>query len=136
MPRILHWLLTENENVQKDQIFWVHTYDLLQTKGRRVQSMVEIGSEMLICIRYKQINKQTKQKRKNPFYLYIYDIVTASNFILRLLLIFNMTTADRTNCFQYTGKCPADWHLYGHEELRQYTYCHKCCSKGHGLQKL
>jgi len=72
VPRILHWLLTENENVQKDQIFWVHTYDLLQTKGRRVQSMVEIGSEMLICIRYKQINKQTKQKRKNPFYLYIY----------------------------------------------------------------
>jgi len=50
-------------------------------------------------------------------------------FVLQLLLVLNTTALDRTNCFRYTGTCPADCHLYGHGELRQYTYCDKYCSK-------
>jgi hypothetical protein len=34
-------------------------YGLFQTKGRCVQSLVHIGSEMWVCIRYKQTNKHT-----------------------------------------------------------------------------
>ena len=46
MPRILHWLLTEK--VEKGQIFWVHTYltTSSRARGTRVQSLVQIGSEM------------------------------------------------------------------------------------------
>ena len=49
VPRILHWLLTERaEKVEKGQILWVHTYPTTSSRrrGRHVQSLVEIGSEI------------------------------------------------------------------------------------------
>jgi hypothetical protein len=60
--RIRHWLLTEDEeNVENGQILWAHTYATVSSKprGRRVQCLVPIGSEMWIYIRYKQTNIQT-----------------------------------------------------------------------------
>jgi hypothetical protein len=61
VPGFLHWLL--REEVEKGQILWVHTYPTASSrpKRRRVQSLVEIGSEMWICIRY----KQTKTNKKH-----------------------------------------------------------------------
>ena len=80
VPRILHWLLTEE--VEKDQILWVHTYHKTSSRrrGRRVQSLVEIGSEMWICIRYrKDGNKLTnKQKRTKNHFIFIYKILSVS----------------------------------------------------------
>jgi hypothetical protein len=51
----------------KGEIMWAHTYPTVSSRprGRYVQSLVPIGSEMWICIRYKQTNKQTN------FHLYI-----------------------------------------------------------------
>jgi len=42
----------------RGQILWVHTYPTVSSRprGRCVQSLVQIGSEMWIFIRYKQIN--------------------------------------------------------------------------------
>ena len=44
----------------KSQKFWVHTYPTVSSgpKGRCVQSLVKIGSEIWICITYKQTNFQ------------------------------------------------------------------------------
>jgi len=56
--------------------------------------------------------------------------------MLELLLVWNRTAVDCANCFRYTGTYPTDCHLYGHEELRQYTYCNKYCSKRHRLRRL
>ena len=70
VPRLLHWILTEEvEKIEKCQILWVHTYHTTSSrrKGRRVQSLVEIGSEMWICI-----NKETdKNEQKTISSLYI-----------------------------------------------------------------
>jgi hypothetical protein len=45
----------------KVEILWVHTYPTNPSspRGRRVQSLVQIGSEMRICISSMQTNKQT-----------------------------------------------------------------------------
>jgi hypothetical protein len=52
----------------KGEILWAHTYPTVSSRprGRRVQSLVPIGSEMWICIRYKQIYIQT--------FIFIYEI--------------------------------------------------------------
>jgi len=44
----------------KGQEIWVHTYPTVcsRPRGRCLKSLVYIGSEMWICIRYKQTNKQ------------------------------------------------------------------------------
>jgi hypothetical protein len=41
---------------RRGQDFWAHTYPTVSSRprGSRVQSLVQIGSEMWICIRYKQ----------------------------------------------------------------------------------
>jgi hypothetical protein len=65
VPRILHSLPMKIEKVEKGQTFSDHTVSS-RRRGRSVQSMVQIGSEMWICIRY----KQTKTNKK-PFQLYI-----------------------------------------------------------------
>jgi hypothetical protein len=46
VPRILYWLLTEK--IEKGQILWFHTCPTtsFRPRGRRVQSLVQIGSEM------------------------------------------------------------------------------------------
>jgi len=80
VPKILHWLVTEE--VEKGQILWVHTYHTTscRRRGRRVRSSVEIGSEMWICIRYTQTNKE--KGAKNHF-IFIYkttgDHVASTN---------------------------------------------------------
>ena len=42
----------------KGEVLWVHTYPTVSSRprGRCVQSLVPISSEMWICIRYKQTN--------------------------------------------------------------------------------
>jgi hypothetical protein len=42
---------------RRSQEFWTHTYPTVSSRprGSRVQSLVSIGSEMWICIRYKHI---------------------------------------------------------------------------------
>jgi len=52
--------LAPDRRGRKDQILWVHTHPTVSSRprGRCVQSMVQIGLEMWICIRYKQTNKQ------------------------------------------------------------------------------
>jgi hypothetical protein len=80
MPRTLHWLLTEDMGkVKKGQILLVHTYRTTSSRlrGRRVQSSVEIGSEMWICVRYKK--GRNKQTNKNHFF-FIYKIVNLNPF--------------------------------------------------------
>ena len=74
VPRILHSILTEEgENVEKGQILWVHAYRKTSSRrrGRRVQSSVEVGSEMWICIRYKQTNKN-EQKTISALYIRLF----------------------------------------------------------------
>jgi len=47
----------------KVEILWVHTYPTTSSRprGRRVQSLVQIGSEMWICISSIKTNKQTNK---------------------------------------------------------------------------
>jgi len=54
----------------KGEILWAHTYPTVSSRprGRCVQSLVPISSEMWICIRYKQTYKQTF------IFIYIYKI--------------------------------------------------------------
>jgi len=56
---------------RKGQTFTGHTYPRVSSRPRErcVQSLVQIGSEMWICIRYKLTNKQTN------FELYIYKMI-------------------------------------------------------------
>jgi len=51
----------EGQKGRKGQTFSDHTYPTVSSRprGRCVQSLVQIGSEMWICIGYKQTNKQT-----------------------------------------------------------------------------
>jgi len=62
------------EEVEKGQILWVHTYPTTSSRrrGRRVQISVEIGSEMWICIRYKETNKNEQKPISS---LYIKDTI-------------------------------------------------------------
>jgi len=39
----------------------------------------------------------------------------AQNFILQLSVIWYTTVLDHTNCFRYTGMCPAHSPLFGHK---------------------
>jgi len=71
VPRILHSLPTmEVKKVEKGQTFSDHTYPTVSSRrrGRCVQSLVQIDSEMWICIRYKQTNKN-KQKFISALYI-------------------------------------------------------------------
>jgi len=64
VPRIRHTLPTRKvKKVEKVKHLWtIHTLRSLPDQGGRcVQSLVQIGSEMWICIRYKQTNKQTNK---------------------------------------------------------------------------
>jgi len=56
----------------KVEILWVHTYRTTSSRprGRRVQSLVQIGSEMWICVSsYKQTNKHSTLYIRYPEYL-------------------------------------------------------------------
>jgi len=67
VPRILHPLPTKKvKKVEKCQTFSDHTYPRVSSRprGRCVQSLVQIGSEMWIRIRYKQTNKQTNKNEQ------------------------------------------------------------------------
>jgi hypothetical protein len=60
VPRILHSLPTRKvKKVENGQTFSDHKYPTVSSRrrGRYVQSLVQIGSEMWTCIRYKQTNK-------------------------------------------------------------------------------
>jgi hypothetical protein len=62
VPRILHSLPTKKvKKVEKGQTFSDHIYPTVSSRWRRrcVQSLVQIGSEMWIRIRYKQTNKHS-----------------------------------------------------------------------------
>jgi hypothetical protein len=64
VPRILHSFPTKKvKNVEKIQTFSDHSYTTVSSRPRErcVQSLVQIGSEMLICIRYKQTNKNEQK---------------------------------------------------------------------------
>jgi len=80
VPRILYSLPTKKvKKVEKGQTFSDHIYTMVSSRrrGRCVQSLVQIGSEMLICIRYKLTNKPIKTNKK-PFQLYVYVSVMSS----------------------------------------------------------
>ena len=73
-PRIQYSLpMKKVKKVEKGQKFSDHTYPTVSSKrrGRCVESVVQTGSEMLICIRYKLTNKQTKTIKKTISPLYI-----------------------------------------------------------------
>jgi len=64
VPRILYSLPTKKvKKVEKSQTFSDHTYPTVSSRrrGRCVQSLVQIGSEIWICIRYKQTNKHEQK---------------------------------------------------------------------------
>ena len=74
VPRILHSLPTKKvKKVEKGQTFSDHTYPTVSSRrrGRCVQSLVQIGSEMWICIRYKQTNKN-EQKTISALYIRLF----------------------------------------------------------------
>jgi hypothetical protein len=56
----------------KGEILWAHTYPTVSSRprGRCLQSLVPIGSEMWICIRYKQTYKHSSLY---ILYIYIYE---------------------------------------------------------------
>jgi len=65
VPRILYSLPKKKvKKVEKGQTFSDHTYPTVSSRrrGRCVQSLVQIGSDMWICIRYKRTNKQKMNK--------------------------------------------------------------------------
>jgi len=66
-PGIGTRLRQKDQKGRKGQEIWVHIYPTVSSRpmGRCLQSMVQISSEIRICIRYKQTNKQTN------FQLYI-----------------------------------------------------------------
>jgi len=60
VPMILQWPPTKKEpKGRRGQEFWVHTYPTVSSRprARRVQSLVQIGSEMWICISSIQTKK-------------------------------------------------------------------------------
>jgi hypothetical protein len=63
--RILHWVLVERTKSSNIVCLYI-PFDHPGKRGRRVQCVFQIGSDMWICIRY----KQTKANEK-PFQLYI-----------------------------------------------------------------
>jgi len=72
VPKILHSLPTnEVRKVGKGQTFSDHRYPTVSSGRRRrcVQSLVQIGLEIWICIWYKQRNKQ---KRTQNHFSFIY----------------------------------------------------------------
>jgi hypothetical protein len=87
----------EGQKVKKGQTFLDHTYPAVffRRKGRCVQSLVQIGSEIWIFIRYKLTNKQNR--RKNHF-----------NFIhkiqVKTLLDDISFKIYEKNSYQYIGK--------------------------------
>ena len=70
----------EGQKVRQGQIFSEHIYPAVSSRprGRCVQSLVLIGSEMWICIRYKLTNKQTFSS--------IYKILFGAEFLSYSLL--------------------------------------------------
>jgi len=65
LPRIRYPLPDEEgQKGRKGQIFSDHAYSTVSSRprGRCVQSLVQIGLEMWICIRLKQTNKQTNKQ--------------------------------------------------------------------------
>jgi len=70
----------------KGEILWAHTYPMVSSRpqGRCVQSLVPIGSEMWICIRYKQTYKQTN------IHLYIYKMFVTSIVTVKILNSLNI----------------------------------------------
>jgi hypothetical protein len=60
-PRLCARSPENNGKGKKGQTLWVHIYTTVSSRprGRRVQSLVQIGSEMWICIRYKHTHTHT-----------------------------------------------------------------------------
>jgi hypothetical protein len=89
VPMILQWpLKKKGPKGRRGQESRAHTYPTVSSRprGRRVQSFVPIGSEMWICIRYKQTNKQTYIQTYLHSSLYIrycecYTIRVCPNFV-------------------------------------------------------
>jgi hypothetical protein len=64
VPRVLYSIPTKKvKKVVKGQTFSDHTYAAVSSRprGRCVQSLVQIGSEMWICIRYRLTNKNEQK---------------------------------------------------------------------------
>jgi hypothetical protein len=61
----------EGHKGRKAQTFSDYTYPAVSSRprGRCVQSLVQIGSEMWICIRYKQTNKQKQTNKRSALYI-------------------------------------------------------------------
>jgi hypothetical protein len=73
VPRIQHSFSAKKvKKVEKSQSFSDRTCPTVSSRrrGRYVQILIQIVSEMWICIKYKQTNKQTKTNKKS-FQLYV-----------------------------------------------------------------
>jgi len=96
---ILHWpLKKKGPKGRRGQEFRAHTYPTVSSRprGRGVQSLVQIGSEMWICIRYihtyihknKQTNKYSSLYiRYNIYYIhytYILKCISVSSVTIQL----------------------------------------------------
>jgi hypothetical protein len=71
VPRILHSLPTKKvKKVEKGQTFSDHSYTTVssRTRGKCVQNLVQIGSEMWICVRYKKQTNKNEQKTISALY--------------------------------------------------------------------
>jgi hypothetical protein len=62
------------------RILCVHTYPTVSSRprGRRVLSLVPIGAEMWICIRYKQTNKHTYIHTYIQTFIFLYKMFIRS----------------------------------------------------------
>jgi hypothetical protein len=79
----------------KGEMLWAHTYPTVSSRprGRRVQSLVPIGSEMWICMRYKQTYKHLSLYiRLYSFILFCFALflfdVTLFYFSISLFIYF------------------------------------------------
>jgi len=108
-----HALSTKKgKKVEKGQTFWVHTYPMVSSRprGRYVQSLVQIGSEMWICIRYKQTkanttNKQTNKKKLSVLYIRFQSISHKKNTVsitkAKKLIIFKKRSFSSYKTYEY-----------------------------------
>jgi hypothetical protein len=90
-PRIQYSLAMKKvKKLEKSQTFSDHTYPTVSTirRGRCVESVVQIVSEMWICIGYKQTNKQKQSKKLFTFiYKICYAIYSNLKFCIQLSLL-------------------------------------------------
>jgi hypothetical protein len=128
---------------QNGTTFWVHTYTAVSSRPRErcVHSLVQTGSEMWICIRYKQTHKQTNKQTNKQTYtnkqIHTYTNKQTNTYTHKLTNTYTQTntythkhihtqTNKQTNTYTQTNK-QTNKHI--HTNKQTYTHTNKQTKK-------